>query len=330
MKISIIVPIYNAEDYLSSCLDSIINQTYSDFETILIDDGSTDKTSDILKSYTNKDKRLISFYQINGGVSQARNLALEKVKGRFLTFIDADDYVAPNYLKSLYEDIILNDADIVYQSVFKFFEDGETCKLFSFKHNILNVNDFFSKHNVGEYGYPFGKIFKVDYLKQNNIFFENDLKFGEDFNFTLKYLKFAKKIQLSSNTHYFYRISNNSLSTKLYAFEEEFKLLKKNSYELNKIFENNKINYINFNKQLKYYVRRVLISISKSSNFEDRKLNFEKLKLFNSNLLEYTVLQSRFIGKLLYIGLLIKSFFLFDLVYRNSDFLNGSKFKFFK
>lgn len=112
-KISIIVPVYNVELYLSRCLDSIINQTYTNFECILIDDGSTDRSGDICDKYVSIDSRFVVVHKKNEGLSVARNIALTKVTGRFISFVDSDDYILPEYLKIMIEQMESHNADIV-------------------------------------------------------------------------------------------------------------------------------------------------------------------------------------------------------------------------
>lgn len=100
--ISIIIPAYNAADYLVQTIESVLNQTYSDFELILVDDGSTDRTCEIIKDYQGKDARIKYFYKENGGVSSARNLGLQKATGDFVSFLDSDDLWDKRFLESMY------------------------------------------------------------------------------------------------------------------------------------------------------------------------------------------------------------------------------------
>ena len=112
-KVSIIVPVYNGEKFLCRCLDSITAQTFTDFEAVLIDDGSTDQSGNICDEYAAKDRRIVVVHKQNEGVAKARITAFEHCKGELITFIDADDYVAPDYLQKLSKPIIEDDADIV-------------------------------------------------------------------------------------------------------------------------------------------------------------------------------------------------------------------------
>lgn len=102
-KISVIVPVYNAEKYLNQCIQSIQNQSYTDFELILVNDGSTDASGDICESYVKTDQRIKLFTKINGGVSSARNLGLDNATGEWVTFIDSDDWVDKDYLQKMIE-----------------------------------------------------------------------------------------------------------------------------------------------------------------------------------------------------------------------------------
>lgn len=111
-SISVIVPVYNTASFLGRCIDSIISQTFTDFELILVDDGSKDNSYEICKMYTKRDKRLRVIHQDNCGVSAARNRGIIESVGRYITFIDSDDWVAPNYLNRLYYSLINNNADI--------------------------------------------------------------------------------------------------------------------------------------------------------------------------------------------------------------------------
>ena len=122
--ISIIIPIYNVEKYLEKCLDSILNQTYKNLEIILIDDGSTDNSPNICNSYCEKDKRIKIIHKNNEGVSSARNKGIELSKGKYIVFIDSDDYVSNEHIEVLYDCIISNNVDLVISNLIDISEDG--------------------------------------------------------------------------------------------------------------------------------------------------------------------------------------------------------------
>ena len=115
--ISIIVPVYNTEKYLDQCIQSILSQTYTDFELLLIDDGSTDSSGVICDRYAEQDSRVRVFHKPNGGVSSARNIGLDNTKGEWITFLDSDDWIAPSMLDEVYKTAMVNDADMVFVDI---------------------------------------------------------------------------------------------------------------------------------------------------------------------------------------------------------------------
>ncbi len=124
--ISIIVPIYNVEKYLSRCINSVLSQTITDFELLLIDDGSTDKSGDICDSYAQKDSRIKVFHKENGGVSAARNYGLDNARGEWIAFVDADDWIDKNMYHQMYNKAISSRADIVLCSFYEYHGLGKT------------------------------------------------------------------------------------------------------------------------------------------------------------------------------------------------------------
>lgn len=129
--ISIIVPIYNVERYIRKCLDSIANQTYKDFEVLMINDGSTDRSAEIAETYLH-DNRFQLINKSNGGQGQARNIGLEKAKGEYVCFIDSDDFIASEYLEILYGLLKNNSADIAQCGVNRVWENNDRTQAYSY------------------------------------------------------------------------------------------------------------------------------------------------------------------------------------------------------
>lgn len=145
--ISVIVPVYKVEKYIHKCIDSILNQTFRDFELFLVDDGSPDNCGKICDEYSTKDDRIIVIHKENGGLSDARNVAIDRANGEYLTFIDSDDYVAPDYLESLYNALIQSDSDIAISNITTFAENGQYDNEFykiTDKIEVLEGKDIFS------------------------------------------------------------------------------------------------------------------------------------------------------------------------------------------
>ena len=176
-KISIIIPAYNVEKYLSQCLDSILAQTFKDFECICVNDGSTDNTLTILREYANKDNRIKIINQKNSGSSVSRNNGIKQALGQYISFIDADDWVTENYLEILYNKIIETDADIVRAS-YKFYHQ---------------------KDNV----YESARIRRIHEIKDNTDIEKG--KTAEDCPFSSLVYLYAKKICFITDELYFYR-----------------------------------------------------------------------------------------------------------------------------
>lgn len=125
-RISVLMPAYNVEKYIAASLDSLLQQTYRDFEIVVVNDGSTDQTGSILESYRKRDPRVREIHQENQGISVTRNRMLELAEGDYITFIDSDDTVKPEYLEKLYETALEKDADMVFCPYYGFLEEKGT------------------------------------------------------------------------------------------------------------------------------------------------------------------------------------------------------------
>ena len=210
--ISIIVPIYNVEKYLRQCLDSIMGQTYQNFECILINDGSPDHSADICREYVEKDSRFRYFEKENGGVSSARNLGIEHSKGQYITFIDSDDWVESDYVETLYGELIKENADIAV-STYKRFEMGDNCwyvhafqrgydkKVFTNKKlmdELLSLDGF-----DNSYRFVSGKLVHRNMLE--NIAFNVATPYGEDMEFWFKIYMVSDRVVYVNKETYNYR-----------------------------------------------------------------------------------------------------------------------------
>ena len=202
--VSIIVPAYNAEKTLNKCLDSILSQTFHNWELLLIDDGSTDSSGEICDEYAAKDKRVKVFHKENGGVSSARNLGLDNAKGKWITFVDSDDELLQ---KSF--DIIekTSDCDLILGTYCNHLNNK--CRLYKLKIGIYTLNNgllnFYAqnlRHVI--FNVVWGKFFKRDLIK--NLRFDIRMRIGEDTLFMMKYLNRIKKCAFIDNVLYKYNI----------------------------------------------------------------------------------------------------------------------------
>ena len=179
IKVSVIVPVFNASKHLSKTLDSIANQTLKELEIICIDDGSTDNSPEILKNYADKDKRLIVISQKNQGVSAARNAGLSIAKGKYIQFVDSDDILKGEAIQKLYEKAQETNADITLfchnrmtGNIIKYNNLKELRKYNTNRSNLMNLLPF-------SY-YVWDKLIKFSFLKENNIEFLKDAVSSED------------------------------------------------------------------------------------------------------------------------------------------------------
>lgn len=203
--ISVIVPIYNVEKYLKRCLDSIKNQTYTDFEVVMVNDGSTDASADIAKQYL-LDNRFKLFSQHNQGQGAARNLGIEMSRGIFICFVDSDDYVSTEYLAILLKTLKKYNADIVQCGVQRVWEDGRSVNLYS---NSISYKEFADvKSYIRTAAFSFwDKLFKKELFQE--LRFPLSIKF-EDFALAPQVYERAKKIVYVPDYLYFYLWRNNS------------------------------------------------------------------------------------------------------------------------
>lgn len=204
VKISIIIPVYNVEEYLGKCLDKLINQTLRDIEIICIDDGSTDNSPAILKEYASIDARIKIITQCNSGVSSARNNGLKLVRGEYIGFCDPDDWVDTDFYEKLYITATQYNADIVTANIIKV-RKNKLQKFFTFKNTTVS-EDYKEKLkicDVPDYSYIWNKIYKTKPLKESNLLFEEG-KVYEDIRFSVQALALLKRLVTVPDTNYYY------------------------------------------------------------------------------------------------------------------------------
>lgn len=221
--VSIIVPVYNAEEFIEKCIVSLKRQTYKDISIILVDDGSSDGSGDICDRLSKEDSRIKVIHKENGGVSSARNVGLDAIEGEYITFVDADDYVSENYISSLYNGIKKDDADF-YVGSYK--EIGLTSE----KQHIAESGTYcpadgvsyakaISRADIMNTIVP--KMFKTKLIA--DLRFDTDIKYAEDTFFVFSYLSRCDKISFGAEAEYFYnkKMTDNA-SQKLFEKRDEY------------------------------------------------------------------------------------------------------------
>lgn len=217
--ISVVVPVYNGEKYLKECVDSILQQDYTNIETILIDDGSTDNTGKIIDEYALKDNRVIPIHQKNSGVSVARNNGINISKGKYITFIDSDDFICKDYISYFYKIIIDNNVEIALTPMPRRF--NSTTKEIQDNNKEENIRIWSGTETAEQMLYyniviaPWNKMIDNNLIKKNNLKFNPKLAFGEGFNFSMDCFQRAKRVAVGNKCVYNYRVDNpNSVMTK--------------------------------------------------------------------------------------------------------------------
>ena len=223
IDISILMPVYNAEKYLNETIDTIKNQSFSNWELIIVDDGSIDNSKEICTKLMNDDKRIKYIFQENLGVSHTRNVALENAQGKYIVFVDSDDLIHEDYLKILINSIEKNNSDISVcnfierkisntgkvEDITREFYPKEVMEMSEMKDYIMDFG------NSGLLNPLWNKIYKREIIENNNITFDEKVETGEDFIFNLQYFRKVKKISFIKDSLYYYiRRNNNSITYK--------------------------------------------------------------------------------------------------------------------
>ena len=216
-KISVIVPVYNAEKYLHRCIDSILAQTFTDFELLLIDDGSKDNSGKICDEYAAKDSRIRVFHKKNGGVSDARNWGIDRAKGDYIVFVDSDDYVEDCYLQVLHNERVgeLSVCSYIYETDKGISEEKLNDGVIVLEADILA--DIMMKCG---FMVPYCKLFNTNIIRDINLRFDSKINSGEDTLFVWTYILHIDKMTMSSKCAYHYCISGTGLSHKRISISE--------------------------------------------------------------------------------------------------------------
>lgn len=276
--ISVIVPIYNAEEYLKRCLDSLAKQSFRDFEVILINDGSTDSSQDIIDSFLNDNSSWRFKNKLNSGPSDTRNAGIELAKGDYLAFVDADDYLETDYLQALHQNLTENNSDLACCGYFDHSELGILALT-----NYAKILEFSSKKVFADYvldrvgGVLWDKLFIKAIIIENDIKLNSEVRLSEDLLFVLEYLFHIRKISIVDKSLYNYnRLYENRLS-KIISITQLESVLRVNDLLVEKLknldFSEDKIKEIQ-NKRLGKYIFSFMRSISEINLKYSKKIKF--------------------------------------------------------
>ena len=203
--ISVIIPVFNSADRLSRCLDSILRQQYQEWELILVDDGSTDDSPIICDNYSLSDSRIRVFHRSNAGVSAARNYGILQSNGKWMCFVDSDDWLDPNYLN----DFVLRiseGSDLILQGYVKERGETEIGRRHLLEGHVIeaSISNYLLDNDLIDFGSPCCKLFKHSIIEENSLFFPDSYSYGEDTVFFFKYLKHCHSLSCIGKEGYHY------------------------------------------------------------------------------------------------------------------------------
>lgn len=210
--VSIIVPIYNSEKHIKRCVDSIVNQTYKNIEIVLVNDGSTDNSLNVIKEFT--DKRIVLIDKNNSGASDTRNVGIQKSRGKYVAFIDSDDWIEKDYILNLLQIIYMNKSDIIISGYTKVSDKQIKIKKLVNKVIYLNQGEEDKTYDIlysNNGSSVWGKLYKYEIL-QNVIM--RKIKIGEDMLFNIEALSMSHKIFISDYVGYYYNDNSESITKK--------------------------------------------------------------------------------------------------------------------
>ncbi|MBQ7993183.1 MAG: glycosyltransferase [Solobacterium sp.] len=207
-NVSIIIPVYNAEKGIRRCIESVLNQEYSDYELILVDDGSKDSSPAILDEYAAHDARIKVIHKPNQGVSATRNRGLCEAAGTYVQFMDADDWLPPESTKILVRTAVEDECDLVVAGFYRVVNDRVARKSSLDDEDVLTLKEYseYMKDNPADYYYGvlWNKLYRRDIIEKYNVRMEEGLSFCEDFVFNLEYLVHCQRIRALNVPVYYY------------------------------------------------------------------------------------------------------------------------------
>ena len=227
--ISVIIPVYKAEKYLSRCIASLLAQSFTAFELLLIDDGSPDNSGKICHDWAERDCRIRVLHQTNAGVSAARNKGLDEAKGEYIVFVDSDDYVGTDYLKHLYEERPLEQDSIVVHGFTIVSEQADRQYTTSFIPSVYtgrDVRELFLNDEMRDMRGPVAKLFSRVLIERLGLRFPVEISFGEDTIFNFQYLFHCRQVVVGSHVDYVYCDVPGSLTKCLNDFASEYATFK--------------------------------------------------------------------------------------------------------
>lgn len=241
VALSIIIPVYNVEKYVSKCIESILDYPRNDIEVIAVIDGSTDNSKGIIEEYAIKDKRLKVIYQNNKGVSSARNNGIHNAMGKYIMFVDADDWIEPKVLLKIIDKLNDDEGDLILVD----YKNVDKKKVLNVELNLSKDVQNYQIYELlisgSKMNYCWGKIYSTEILRKYNILFRENIKVGEDVIFVIDYIEKSQVIKYFNELLYNYRQNGEGVMTKIsltkfydmkHSFERRLRFCKKHKLDL--------------------------------------------------------------------------------------------------
>lgn len=271
--ISLVVPIYKVEKYLKRCIESILNQTYKNLEIILVDDGSPDNCGKMCDEYAKKDERIVVIHKENGGLSSARNAGLERAKGKYVLFVDSDDFLVENGVEIVSKKALEKEYDLICFNYYNYLENGISYEM----DNVSKYADIeYDKKFMLSQLTAWSRAYKISFLKQNNLLFKEKIIY-EDLAFVPSLINYTKNIGYVNEFLYYYTIRENSIMTsKVFNINRDDKFIAletlEKTFEINKSFEK-------YKKEIEYiHIKHLLVAYSSELLKYQRKIYVSRIK----------------------------------------------------
>lgn len=287
-KVSVIIPVYNAEEHLEQCINSMISQSYRNLEIVLVDDGSNDNCGMLCDDYAKKDKRIIAIHKSNEGVSEARNTGIKAAAGEFICFLDSDDYVENNLIENAVNNAVQHLCDIVIWGFYLDYFDKWGSRVKTSVYHT-GINGIYSKSSFKELplnyqfinclGYVWNKMYHKRLLKNNQIIFNKDISISEDLLFNADVFSLSGNLGFIDKPFTHYTQRNTSLGKRYYPNYFEIKMNISNS--LVTLFKSWEIDQKKIDRSITHFgLKSITGTISNISSSKNNTIK-EKIKLLN-------------------------------------------------
>lgn len=285
MLVSVIVPIYNAEKYLAACVDALLVQSYTHIEILLVNDGSEDRSGTLCDEYARRDSRVRVLHLQNGGVSRARNHALDVMKGEWVCFADADDEVTPHYIEH-FVDAMEEGVDVIISEAVFVHEDGIREHLSYKSYGTLLLPEIFSDNGLSAHGYASAKCYRIRSASlvthELPLRFPEEIKFSEDLIFVMQYLTVSPRAKYIPYADYIYYLRSGSASGKFFAYEIERSCFYKYIAQMNMLSAIARIDLMQFSSSAS--ILSMLFARVRNSMYIKKELSREERVNFYKNI----------------------------------------------